>query len=266
MQFKVFGQTYQCRFLDKVYDQNNLDIDFAIEYDSDTKTNTSRIHLWNLAKDTLDRLAEGLPIELRGGWEESNGPIFLGEITRFFTKKESRGQTRTTIYVGQDRDYWFNSTIANEWGAPIDVKDIVKDIINLTGFTLGYIDPKIVHSYKRPWGFSGKAKDALEELAEDCGADMYNMDGKIFFVRKGMSAIQKIVIESSHILESPQKAQEGLWKFRSILRHEARPGTLVDLRSVFKSGEFITTKVKHIKIDHKQFYTDWEVSTGEAKE
>lgn len=265
MSFKVFGQNYQCRLLDKNYNQNNLDIDFAIEYDSNSKTNTSRIHLWNLAPKTLAQLEEGIPIELRGGWEESNGPIFLGEILRFFTKKESHGQTRTTIYVGQDRDYWFNSTISNEWEAPVDVKEIVRDIIDTTGFTLGHIDPALVHKYRRPWGCSGKAHAALKELAEDCGAEVYNEDGKIFFIRKGMTALQTVIIESPHILESPQKSQKGLWKFRSILRYEGRPGTQVDLRSKFLSGEFIATKVKHIKIDHKQFYTEWEVSTGEEE-
>ena len=64
MSFVVFGHRYSVQLLDKVYDQTTLEVDFKIQYDDRSKTNSSKIVLWNLSPKTLNRIKVGTPILL----------------------------------------------------------------------------------------------------------------------------------------------------------------------------------------------------------
>lgn len=264
MDFLVYGQQYAVHTLGKVYDNSNFEVDFEIEYDDKSKTDTSKIVLWNLAPKTLEELVEKVPIVLFGGWPKSTGVIFKGEIVRVETSLAKKGDTPTTIYVAQNRDLWFKSTVNKEWKAPISTLNIVKDLIANSGFAPGFIDETINFKYSRNWSFNGLLKDALVELAEDCGARTYNEDGRVFFMLPGKSVIQKIEVQTDHILSSPKKTTKGNWKFTSILRWEARPGTVVDLKSKFLTGEFNTLAVKHVRDGSNKFVTEWEVAENSA--
>lgn len=267
MSFEVFEQQYEVLLEDRKYIQNGLEVDFKISYDDNSKNNSSKIVLWNLSRDTLSLLGAGKPIILSGGWPESHGIIFTGEIASVQTKRnKDSGDVPTTLYVTQNRDMWFKTTVNKEWRAPITVKDIVNDLIYNSNFELGFLDPEVDFTYKRNWNFNGKLKDALAELAEDAGARAYNEDGKIYFTLPGKSVVRKIDIEASHILDSPSITDKGNWKFTTILRYEARPGTLVNLKSLYLEGEFTTLNVKHIRNGDKKFVTEWEVSSGDGSE
>lgn len=265
MSFEVFEQQYEVLLEDRKYVQGGIEVDFEISYDDNSKTNSSKIILWNLSTETLSLLTAGKPIVLSGGWKASHGIIFTGEIVNVQTeRRKGTGDTSTTIYVSQNRSMWFKTTVNKEWKAPISVKDIINDLIYNSNFELGFIDSEVDFVYKRNWSFNGKLKDALAELAEDAGARAYNEDGKIYFVLPGKSVVQKIDVESNHILRSPTRTAKNSWKFTSILRYEARPGTLVNLHSRYLEGEFITLNVKHIRTGDRKFVTEWEVSTEDG--
>lgn len=260
MDFAAYKHQYSVQFLGRKYDQNGLEVDFRIVYDDKSKTNTSQITMWNLSRQTLDLLVPGTPIVLTGGWPGSSGIIFSGEVVRLETEITGDGDTPTEIYVAQDRKIWFKSTVNKEWQAPVTTQAIVRDLVANSPFTLGYLDPSINYKYKRNWSFNGQLKDALIELAEDCGARTYNEDGRVFFMLPGKSAIQHIQVLPQHILASPRKTTKGNWKFRTILRWEARPGTVVDLKSKFLEGEFVTISVEHKRRGDSVFVTEWEVA------
>jgi hypothetical protein len=261
--FLVYDQQYAVNVINKVYD-NNFEVDFEISYDDKSKTDTSKIVIWNLAPKTLEALVEKTPIVLYAGWPKSTGILFTGEIVRIETAIAAKGDTPTTIFVAQNRDMWFKSTVNKEWKGPITTKNIVKDIVENSKFSIGFIDDSITFKYLRNWSFNGLLKDALIELAEDCGARVYNEDGRIFFMLPGKSVIQKIRIDSNHLLEAPKKTTEGNWKFTSILRWEGRPGTVITLNSKFLKGEFTALAVKHIRDGDKKFVTEWEVSENDV--
>lgn len=263
MDFLAYGQQYAVEVLNKRYD-TNFEVDFEISYDDKSKTDTSKITLWNLAPKTLEALVEKTPIILYAGWPKSTGILFTGEIVRIETAIATKGDTPTTIFVAQNRNMWFKSTVNKEWKGPVTTKNIVEDIVANSKFTLGYFDPNITFKYNRNWSFNGLLKDALVELADDCGARVYNEDGRIFFILSGKSAIQKIKVESSHLLEAPKKTTKGNWKFTSILRWEGRPGTVVVLNSKFLKGEFTALAVKHVRDGDKKFITEWEVAENDV--
>lgn len=266
MSFIAYKQMYRVQVADRVYDQEGLEVDFKIVYDDKSKTNTSKIVLWNLAPATLEKLDEGVPIVLSGGWPGSMGIIFSGTILRVNTEATKNKDTPTEIYVAQDKKLWFKSTVNKEWKGPVKATDIVRDLVNSSGFTIGFIDPSIDVVYKRNWSYNGALKDALIEIAEDCGARSYNEDGKIFFMLPGRSVIQQIEVAKEHILESPKKTKKGNWKFTTILRWEARPGTVVTLQSKYIQGKFTTLNVTHERSGDKKFITAWEVSDGSSKQ
>lgn len=265
MEFAAYRHQYAVQFLGKNYDQNGLEVDFRIVYDDKSKTNTSQITMWNLSPQTLDSLVPGTPIILLGGWPGSTGIIFSGEVVSLETEITGTGDTPTTIYVAQDRKIWFKSTVNKEWQAPITTQAIVKDLVNNSPFTLGFFDTSIDYKYKRNWSFNGQLKDALAELAADCGARAYNEDGRIFFMLPGKSAIQHIQVRPEHILDSPRKTTKGNWKFKTILRWEARPGTVVDLKSKFLEGSYVVLSVLHRRSGDKIFITEWEVADSNAE-
>lgn len=262
MSFVVFGHRYSVQLLDKVYDQTTLEVDFKIQYDDRSKTNSSKIVLWNLSPKTLNSIKVGTPIVLSGGWPGSSGIIFTGEVTRISTEAARGADTATEIFVSQDRDLWFKSSVNKEWKGPVKTLSIVKEIIADSGFSEGFIDESITFAYKRNWSFNGKLKDALIELANDCGARSYNEGGRMFFMLPGKSVIQTIEVPSEHILVSPRSTTKGNWKFESILRWEARPGTVVNLKSKYLKGSYTALSVEHVRTGDNKFVTRWEVSDG----
>lgn len=266
----AFGGTYTCLFEGRSYTDGGIDIDFSIKYDDETKSKASmsKITLYNLSPDTLAAIKEGTKIQLLAGYralsgqilEDMVGLVFAGEVTRFETERGRKADVGTTLHLGQGTNVWFKALVNTEWAAGTRATNIVADIIASSGFSVGAIDPTIAFIYKRPWSYNGSSKDALAELARDCGAKVYNEGERIFFVKSGRTVITKIEVPSEHIFESPRTKEKGKIVFKTILRYEARPGTLVKLKSKYLTGEYVVTEVKHVRSGGgKQFYTEWEV-------
>lgn len=267
--FEVYGQQYAVQFLNRTYKSSDgisdgLEIDFSIVYNNKSKIKTSKIIIWNLSRDTLNQVKAGMPIILSAGWPESNGILFQGEVVRIETAITKKGDTPTTFIVTQNKDIWFKSRVNLAWKGPVDTKTIVKDLVRNSSFSLGFVDESIKFTYKRDWSYNGYLKDALIELARDCGARTYNEDGKIVFMRPGRSVIKRINVFPEHILQSPKKTTKGNWKFTTILRWEGRPGMAIELQSAYLKGRFIVLACTHTRNGNKTFATQWEVSESGA--
>lgn len=86
------------------FNGDDLEIRFNVPFDDDSKPNIGQIQIFNLTKDTINKIKKGYNISLSAGYKDDYGLIVEGKITYPTTKYEGVDKI-TTIKFKEGKDY-----------------------------------------------------------------------------------------------------------------------------------------------------------------
>ena len=145
-----------------------LDMSFNIVATRDSKPNTAKITVFNLAETSRNLFSTSmLGIEFWAGYGENIGMIFRGswdDETSKIRHKKNGTTWVTTIETGDGLKEFQNTFFDKSYSKGIDVKTILTDVANSMGLpvVLDYDGNDILNSGA---SYSGKANSVLDDLA-----------------------------------------------------------------------------------------------------
>jgi hypothetical protein len=253
------------------FSNDNLEIRFTVPFDDDPKPNISKIEIFNLSNDTINRIKRGETCTIEAGYRGDVGVIAIGKVTSVLTRREGVDKI-TTITVMEGDDYSRikvdkrNSTdkkslkITFKKGTKASV--IIKRLCSVLGIKLAYMKlPKDV-VYKNGYTVTGLILNNLEEIVKDCGASMYYRRGQMVIrsIKEGTDE-RFILKEDTGLIESPEPfEEEGIkgYKVKCLLQHRITTASIIEIQSKTAKGKYRARKGEH-RADGNDFVTEFEV-------
>lgn len=271
MSDKLFGRVKRVKIGNMTFTNDELEIRFSVPFDDDPKPNVSKVEIFNLSNDTINRIKRGETCTIEAGYRGDVGVIAKGKITSVITKREGVDKI-TTIQVIEGDDY---SRIKVDTKNATDKKSnkitfkkgtkasvIIKRLCSVLGIKLAYMKlPKDV-TYKNGYTVTGLILNHLEEIVKDCGASMYYRRGQMVIRNIKEGTDERFILNSdTGLIESPEPFEEDSvkgFKVKCLLQHRITTASIIEINSKTAKGKYRVRKGEH-KVDGNDFITEFEV-------
>lgn len=262
---------------EKIFSGDDYSIFFEVPFDDGSKPNISTISIYNLSDSTVTELKTGSKITLNAGYQNDVGSIFLGSIK--FNASEWKGVDRITeLDCFDSGETWFEKSIKKTYKAGASGKQILKDLLKLTGLSTGAFNLPANKIYKSGKTFKSTLAKAVVEVAKDCGAKVHVTKNKIFIRPKNEGDNIRYVINSERgLIGSPTNIEKEVvtgkdkagnqikkvvrgWKVKTLLNHRITTDVIIEIESKTANGTFRVESGKHFGGSKgTNFYTEMEV-------
>ncbi|MED4455898.1 phage protein [Metabacillus fastidiosus] len=269
-----------------------FEIRFEVPFDHDSKPNVSTVQIFNLTKDTINKIKKDKNITVIAGYAGDYGVLVEGKITRALTKYEGVDKI-TTITFKEGTDY-SGVKVTSETADPAEKYYVKKRIKGKTAkveknrkqtmqitFAKGVTGKQIITRltgilgikpteislpkdkvYKTGYKVTGKIEDSLLTVVKDCGARMYWRRGKMVIRSIEAGNDERFELsEETGLIETPSEFEDDEGKgytVRCLLQHRITIASIIDIKSSSANGKFRARAGKHY-CDGTDFATDFEV-------
>jgi hypothetical protein len=258
MSKKMLGRKAKLFVKNRVINFPDLEMEFKINFDTNSDGNTGNIVVYNLSDKTIKVLKKGNVYKFKAGYKDDVGVISLGYVENSTTKFEN-GAKKTKIVLNEDTTKWANTYISVCWAKNTKGSVIAKDIIDRIPLELGELEVGKEKNYPKGKVFSTDAKKALEELAKDTKSKLHLWRGKVYFRPKNKRGRKVIRLNKDiGLIASPQRidqADEERWKVQSLLDYRVGPDVVYKIKSKTINGLYRVEKGTH----SGKFITETEV-------
>jgi hypothetical protein len=239
---------------------NGLKIAFEIEKTDKPDSNTAKMQIYNLSKDTHDKIAvAGNHCALKAGYaDETITAILFGDVVKC-TRKKSGTDYITEIEVKDGRVAVMAGQVSISYAKDTDALTIAQDLIDAIGLPSKGTE-LIPSDAKYPGSFSdiGQAADILRKVLNKYDLKYTIQNEMIYILKEGEAAEStglRLAPETG-LLTIPQpvsdKTEEtdttkeavNKWAFRTMLFPQLIPGAACKVESSSITTEMKITKAK----------------------
>jgi len=237
---------------------NGLKIAFDIEKTDKPESNTAKIEIYNLSKETHDKICvAGNHCTLKAGYsDETISAILFGDVVKGFRKKTDTDYV-TEIEVKDGRVAVMAGQVSVSYATDTDALTIVQDMIDAIGLPSKGTE-LIPSDAKYPGALAdwGQAADILRDVLNKFELRYTIQNGMIYILKEGEAAEStglRLTPETG-LLTIPQPVSDkttetdttkdapNKWEFRTMLFPQLIPGAACKIES-----SSITTEMKVIK-------------------
>ena len=235
-----------------------LKIEFTIEKTDEVESNTSKIRIFNLSKETSDRVCvAGNHITLKAGYtDETVAAIFFGDVVKGERLKDGT-EYITELEVYDGRTALMEGFVSVSYAKDTEAKTVVQAFLDSIGLPFKGLD--LVpngESYSHGYAFIGMAGDGLRDVLNKFDLAYTIQNGMLYIIKPGEAADRtglKLTPETG-LLTIPQKIVDktadddnaaeasNCWKFSAMLFPELIPGAACKVESSTLNGEVIIRK------------------------
>jgi hypothetical protein len=238
---------------------DGLKIAFNIEKTDSPDPNTGKIQLYNLSKDTSNRVTvAGNHVTLKAGYDdETIAAIFFGDVLKGERKRDGRDFV-TELQVQDSRIALMSGQVSVSYSKGTDALTIVQSFIGVIGKSAQGLE-NIPAGAKYPHGycFIGMAQDGLRDILNRYGLKYTMQDEKLVILKPGAPSDQtglRLTPESG-LLTVPQPVSDktaskdaesrepvNKWSFATMLFPQLLPGAACSVESSTLKGAVEITK------------------------
>lgn len=246
--FTLFRRRTEVEVAGKVFTLPPFDIEFDFPFSDKSDANNGSLSIYNLSKETLTKLVRKLPIQVRAGYRDFNGTVFLGCIERVKTSPDGV-DSKTEITVGDSSSVLIRHRTNKTWKAGIKASQVAKDIIRDMGLTVGDLDFPKDTAYIGGKTFTTGSKTALEELARDCGLKLHINKGLVYMrpkVKGDKTAV--LLTYETGLIATPEPVEDtdgkntGGFKVISLMNHLITTDSIIKIESSTANGWYRVTQ------------------------
>jgi hypothetical protein len=239
---------------------NGLKIAFEIEKTDKPETNTAKIEIYNLRKDTHDKICvAGNHCTLKAGYaDETITAIVFGDVVKG-TRKKSGTDYITEIEVKDGRVAVMAGQVSISYAKDTEALTIVQDLIDAIGLPSKGTE-LIPSDAKYPGAFSdiGQASDILRKVLNKFEL-RYTIQNEMIYILKEGEASESTGLRlttETGLLTTPQpvsdkteetdteKEPTNKWAFRTMLFPQLIPGAACKVEASTITTEMKVTKAK----------------------
>lgn len=143
-------------------------IAFSVEKSDVESPNTSTIQVWNLSNQSLKYLAKkDVVAELKAGYGNNMALIIVGTVTSVKTSLDDADRL-TEIDVVDGRVELRDTNVSVSISGSVNAKTVYDFIADKMGLSIRYANDLVFVSYPNGYSFVGKARNALQRIANSC--------------------------------------------------------------------------------------------------
>jgi hypothetical protein len=261
MMSKQFYRIVQVTFPDFTLDSEKLTIYFDIPFDNDVEPNESKITIYNLSPNTLNRIKKNQKVTVNAGYKGDVGTVLSGYVS-YVETDYSGADKATTIHVLDGPDLENRKTLKKAYKKNIKASQIINDLLPMLGVPIGSVDLPIDVAYAKGYTVDGSITDALESIAADCGASYFINRGKIYIrsIQIGED-INFTLNADTGLIGTPEPfSNDDLsgYKVKCLLNHRMTTASIINLESKGVKGKFRVWKGSY-KCSSNDFILDMEL-------
>lgn len=262
---KQFGRFAEVVLPGLKLDSDNLTINFEVPFDDDAEPNESTITIYNLKKDTINRIKRKDSLTLNAGYRGDVGVLLSGFVSNVFTDFQGVDKI-TTIHVLDSPALGEKETAKKSYKKNTKASQIISDLYPKLGLTLGALRlPKDV-IYKKGYTSSGKIVNTLAEVAKDCGASFYVNKRKLYIRSlKDGDDTRFTLSHETGLIGSPSPFEEDFegkavkgFKVSCLLQYRITTASILNIQSKTARGSFRARNGVH-KWNSGNFVTEMDV-------
>jgi hypothetical protein len=234
-------------------------INFDIDKDTTKRTNKSKIKIWNLSDDTLDKIEKNdLFVELYVGYKDSGlKRIFIGYALTVETKNDNGGKDIVTEITAADGQVQIRDAIMSVgYPAGINSKVILNGIASTMGLDLFVADDVDFPDYPDGFSFVGYAKDALDIVVGGLGGS-WSVQNEVLQVilSEGTTGLKGLVFNAdSGLIGFPERLVRSAYATAKQIATATAPPKLK------KNGQPRKQRAKKAKKQKKQKQYGWRTN------
>lgn len=240
----------------------DYEINFNIPFDSDTTPNEVTAVIYNLSNGTISKMKKRSNMTITAGFKNNSGVVFSGKLARHQTVWNGTDKM-TTFYMTEGVDYSEAVTKkAVTFKKGVVASTIIKKLASLMGASIHTLNLPKNKVYSKGYTIEDSLLDKLEEVANDCGAQVYWNRGKLL-IRSIKSGNDDYIEynENNGLIDTPAYFSDDTSKgynARFLLQHNITTATRIKLTSRAVKGSFRVRQGTH-SYDGSQFITEAEL-------
>jgi hypothetical protein len=245
---------------------SDIRIVFDVEKTSEVNTNSAKIKIYNLNKNSRAILQqENVVIILEVGYENNVDQLYVGDIIKSSTEK-IEGDLVTSIEAKDGGFALENANLDKSYKAGTNIKDVAKDVIksmeDIAGITVNSLDEIKDEVLQNGMSITGASRKTLDNIIEKQGLEYSIQDNELQIIKKDGSTAEDAVLltPETGLLGKPIEREKGIQYKALIQTTKIRPGRRIRITSSDIDGVFINKKVNYKGDTHG---SDWFV-LGEA--
>lgn len=215
------------------FSMDHYAIEGTIPFDNDLLPNESEIKLWNLSKDTINRIKRNDTLMINAGYRGDVGVILHGFVSKVTTKREGVDAV-TSIYVLDSQDLSKRKVTDIAYAKGTLASYILREMAKQVGLPIAQFQLNRDYRYEEGYTASGEVTDIIGKVADDCGTSAYINKGKLYIrnLRRGADDVFSLSPETG-LIGSPEPFEKDQFKgyhFKSQLQYRMTTASVIDLK------------------------------------
>ncbi|KOP82012.1 hypothetical protein AMS60_05650 [Bacillus sp. FJAT-21945] len=245
--------------------RKDLTLEFDVPFDDDMEPNESVISVYNLSRNTINQLKGKEKITLNAGYKQDHGVLLSGYISKVETKN-NKPDLVTTIYVLDAKPFDTKKTVKKNYKKGIKASFVLNDLTASLGLKVGVLKLPKDKVYAKGYSVNGETIEALNKIANDCGASVYINKGQVYIrsLKEGDDSRFKLTSDTG-LIDSPEPFEEDIngkiikgFKVKCLLQYRLTTASIVEIDSKTAKGKYRVKKGRHYW-NGNSFYTEMEV-------
>jgi len=224
-----------------------FEIQFRVEFDDTDDPDIAIVELFNLKRETENRIKKGEQLILSAGYQGDIGTVMAGEITEAYAYNEGVDRI-CEVEVVDATEAFLKQRVSKTYSAGIRASQILADVLAMTGLEIGRIDLPNDVTYTNGRTVDGKLREVARQLVADGGAKLYINNGTIFAVPPDFGQDVGVLLnKETGLLHSPTRvdSDDAEWEIETLLNYRIRAGAKVKVESETANGVFRVIKGEH---------------------
>ena len=214
-----------------IIDLSELHIKFEVRQDDKESPNNAKMRVYNLSKETQNRVIESSRVDLTAGYNDIAGIIFSGDIIQFKIGKENSTDTYLEI-LAADGDIVYNNAVINTSipSGQNTTQASIAAIANSMGLSATVVGGHFGGTLPRGKVLWGMAKNSARSIA-DANKYTWSINGQeLRFIGVGDYLPNAAVSlnSSTGLIGVPEQTEEGI-KLRCLINPLIVSGGLIKL-------------------------------------
>lgn len=227
-------------------------MDYEVKFDYDPVPNESIINVYNLSKNSRNKIKKGSPVTFAIGYKGDTGTILDGVVADSYSYKEGTDRITRIKAFNVTADY-LNSKINKSYSKNVTSEYLINDVLKLAG-----IAPNIVKlgkniTYKRGFIAKGKVGDIINRLAKDAKSKVVIRNSSISIMPGTAGFETGFLLNKDTGLLSVEKIDEtrnlANYRIRMLANHAVNSRSLLQIES---------EQLKGIVLVIEGFHSNWE--------
>lgn len=256
-----FGRVVEVMVNHMSFSMDNYGMEGTIPFDNDLLPNESEIKLWNLSKDTINRIKRNDTLMINAGYRGDIGVILHGFVSKVLTKREGVDAV-TSIYVLDSQDLSKRKVKDIAYAEGTLASYILKEMAAQLGLPIAQFELNQDYRYEEGYTASSEVTDIIGKVAKDCGTSAFINKGKLYIrnLRRGADDVFALSSETG-LIGSPEPFEEETFKgyrIKSQLQYRITTASVVDLKCKDYEGRVHVRSGTHTFSRTGDFVTDVE--------